>query len=135
MITKEDIRKLLLEILGQSTAKGRRWFFPKNVDKKYKIFLNMTFKDIVTCIVPAALICIIILAIPPLSSVIFWIIKVILVIIIFSLALLYVNYRPVPSRDNIRTRDFIKEIVEYQKSQKVYFIKPKEKLWESGSND
>ncbi|PKR83050.1 hypothetical protein [Heyndrickxia camelliae] len=132
----EEIKNALAEIIGDRSIKGREWFFPKNVDNRYKIFANMTLKEILKFILPAAVLSVIVAiippySVPPYSNLIFWFIKLIVIAIIFSVPVFYVNYRPVKYRDNIRTQDFIKEYLEYKKMKKMYFIKPRKKPWES----
>ena len=129
-MSQEEFKRLLIETLGENSKKGRRWFFPKNVDKEYKIFANMTLKELLIYVLPAFIISIIIAAIPPYSSVLFWIIKCVFILFIIVIPVFYANYRPVSERDNIRTNDLIKEYIQYKNLQKIYFIKPKKKTWE-----
>lgn len=125
---QEQIKQALLELLDIDGKRGRKWFFPKNVDNKYKILANMTLKELVFYIFPALLISGGIGFIPPYNSVVFWIIKAVLIVFIIVIPVLYVNYRPVKFRDNIRSKDYIKEFFDYQKKKKIYFVKPKNKF-------
>lgn len=122
------VKEALMEIIDLGGKKGRKWFFPKNVDNQYKVFANMTLKEIAKYILPALVLCGGIAFIPPYTSVAFWIIKLLFVALIITAPVLYVNYRPVKHRENIRTKDFIKEYLDYKQKQKNYFIKPKNRF-------
>lgn len=124
----EQVRKVLAEIFDADSKRGRKWFFPKNVEHEYKVFGNMTLKEIGMFVFPSFLLSGGIAAIPPYSSWFFWIIKAIFIAVVIIIPLIYINYRPVKFRNNIRTKTFIKEIIEYKKKQKRYFIKPKDRM-------
>lgn len=124
---KEIIKDAIVELLGESSYKGRKWFFPKNVDNKYKIFGNVTVKELFTVIAPFFLIAAGVAAIPPYSTILFWIFKFFIVALLILIPTVYLNYRPIKNRENIRTKDWIKEVIEYRKKQKVFFIEPKNK--------
>ncbi|MCY9397605.1 hypothetical protein ACO0DA_12105 [Bacillus subtilis] len=124
---KEIIKDAIVELLGESSYKGRKWFFPKNVDNKYKIFGNVTVKELFTVIAPFFLIAAGVAAIPPYSTILFWIFKFFIVVLLILIPTVYLNYRPIKNRENIRTKDWIKEVIEYRKKQKVFFIEPKNK--------
>ncbi|WP_110925954.1 hypothetical protein [Bacillus massiliglaciei] len=125
---QDQIKQALIEILDSNGKKGRRWFFPKNVDNQYKILANMTLKELLLYIFPALLISTGIGLIPPYNSTLFWLFKAILIVVIIVLPVVYVNFRPVKFRDNIRAKDYIKEFFDYKRKKKVYFIKPKNKF-------
>ncbi|MBY0155429.1 MULTISPECIES: hypothetical protein [Bacillaceae] len=122
---QDQVKQALLEMIDSSGRRGRKWFFPKNVDNQYKILANMTLKEILIYILPALLISIGIGFIPPYNSMVFWLIKAIFIVLIIVIPVVYVNYRPVKFRDNIRSKDFIKEFLDYRKKKKIYFVKPK----------
>lgn len=124
---QDQIRQTLVEILDSDGKKGRRWFFPKNVDNKYKLFLNLTFKELAMFLFPSILIGVGVASIPPYSSIVFWLIKSLLIAFIIVLPVLYANYRPVKFRENIRSKEYIKEILDYRKKKKMYFVKPKDR--------
>ncbi|MGG0888917.1 hypothetical protein [Cytobacillus horneckiae] len=123
---QEQIKQALLELLDSNGKRGRKWFFPKNVDNQYKILANMNLKELLIYILPALLISIGISFIPPYNSTVFWLIKAFFIVFIIVIPVVYVNYRPVKFRDNIRSKDYIKEFVDYQKKKKTYFVKPKD---------
>lgn len=125
---QEQVKQALLEIIDSNGKRGRKWFFPKNVDNQYKILANMTLKELVLYIFPALLVSTLIGLIPPYNSVVFWLIKAFFIVFIIAIPVLYVNYRPVKYRENIRSKDYLKEIFEYQKKKKIYFVKPKKRF-------
>ncbi|GAF66454.1 ABC transporter permease protein [Bacillus sp. TS-2] len=122
---KEILKQAIAEMFVSGSKKGRKWFFPKNVSNEYKVFGNMTVKELFKFMVPAVLLCIGIGSIPPYSSVVFWIIKGLFIIIVITIPIFYINYRPVKYRENIKTKDFINEFLGYQNKQKVFFVKPR----------
>lgn len=125
---QDQVKQVLLELIDGNEKRGRKWFFPKNVDNQYKVLANMTIKELLFYILPALLISVGIGAIPPYNSIGFWLIKSVFIVLIIILPVIYVNYRPVKFRDNIRAKDFIKEFLDYQKKKKMYFVKPKDKF-------
>ena len=125
---QDQVKQALLDILDSNGKRGRKWFFPKNVDNQYKILANMTLKELVIYIFPALLISAGIGFIPPYNSVLFWLFKTVFIVLIIVIPVVYVNYRPIKFRDNIRSKDFVKEIIEYRKKKKIYFVKPKNKF-------
>lgn len=125
---QDQVKQALLEMLDSSGKRGRKWFFPKNVNNQYKILANMTLKELVFYVFPALLISAGIGFIPPYNSIVFWLIKAFFIVFIIVIPVAYVNYRPVKFRDNIRSKEFIKEILEYRKKKKMYFVKPKNKF-------
>lgn len=127
---QDQVKQALLEIIEANGKRGRKWFFPKNVDNQYKILANMTLKELVFYVFPAFLLSVGIGFIPPYNSIVFWLIKAIFIVFIIVIPVVYVNYRPVKFRDNIRSKDFIKEILDYRKKKKMYFVKPKNKLFD-----
>ena len=122
---QDQVKQALLEMLDSNGKRGRKWFFPKNVDNQYKILANMTLKEILTYIFPALLISTGIEFIPPYNSIVFWLIKGFFIVFIIVIPVVYVNYRPVKFRDNIRSKNYIKEFLDYRKKKKIYFVKPK----------
>ncbi|MFA1782407.1 hypothetical protein ACDX77_19220 [Bacillus velezensis] len=123
---KEAVRDALAELIGES-YKGRKWFFPRNVDNRYKVFGNVTVKEMFTILAPFFLLAAGLAWLPPYSSVLFWIIKFFLIVLLISAPVVYISYRPIKHRENIRTKDWIKEVIVYRKKQKMFFIKPKNK--------
>lgn len=122
---QEQVKQALLDMLDSNGKRGRKWFFPKNVDNQYKILANMTLKELLTYILPALLISTGIGFIPPYNSVVFWLVKAFFIVFIIVIPVVYVNFRPVKFRENIRSKDYIKEFIDYRKKKKIYFVKPK----------
>lgn len=130
MANVNEIKEGLLELLNEGGGNRRKWFFPRNVDSSYKLIANLTLGEIVKYILPALLLIVGICFIPPQNSVFLWIIKSIFIVILILVPLFYVMYRPVKGRDNIRTKDLIKEHFMFYQKQKVYYKKPKRKPWD-----
>ena len=105
---QDQVKQALLEMLDSNGKRGRKWFFPKNVDNQYKILANMTLKEILTYIFPALLISTGIGFIPPYNSIVFWLIKGFFIVFIIVIPVVYVNYIPVKFRDNNRSKNYIK---------------------------
>jgi len=124
-VERDEFKQAFLELLDSDWKKGRKWFFPKNVDNQYIVIANMTLKDLGTFIVPSFAVSFGVASIPPYHSVALWLIKAFLIVFIIVIPLAYVTYRPIKYRDNIRSKDFVKEYIDYYKKPKVYFVKPK----------
>lgn len=125
----ETIKKALLEILGESEniGKGKKFFFPKNVEQGYNLIPGLTIKDAVKYVLPAGVVSVILAAIPPYNSVAFWIIKFILIMLILCTSFCIVLLKPVRGRSNIKVMDYIKNWYGFITRQKIYYIKPKRK--------
>ncbi|MFH9203303.1 hypothetical protein ACH4KT_38710, partial [Streptomyces anulatus] len=66
---QDQVKQVLLELIDGNEKRGRKWFFPKNVDNQYKVLANMTIKELLFYILPALLISVGIGAIPPYNSI------------------------------------------------------------------
>lgn len=126
-----EVKSALLELLNEGRENKRKWFFPRNVDSRYKLYANLTLGEIVKYFIPALALVAGICFIPPYNSVLLWIVKSVFIVLVLLVPMVYVMYRPEKGRDNIRTKDFIKEYVMFQQKQKVYFKEPKKRPWES----
>jgi len=124
---KESIRRSLLELLGEEEngRMGKKFFFPGNVEKGYNIVQGLSVVDVVKYIIPSLMVSIIIIAIPPYTSMFFWILKAILDCLILSTGIIMAVLRPIASRSNIKCLDYIKMRIAYIGKQKMYYIKPK----------
>ena len=129
MEDKEDLRKALLELLGEEENGriGRRFFFPQNVEKGYNIIQGLSLTDIVKFIVPSLLLSILILLMPPYMSRFFWIVKSAFVCVILGIGFILAIARPVKYRNNIKCLQYIKMRISYVSKQKMYYIKPKDR--------
>lgn len=123
---QDTFKQMLLEVIGEN-ERGRKWFFPKNVDNQYKVIANMTLKELGMYILPAFLISLLIGFIPPYSSIGFWFVKFVFIILVLFIPIFYVSFRPVKQRDNIRSKDFLKEYITYKNKKKIYYLKPKDR--------
>lgn len=133
---KEEIREALLELLGEEeTRKGKKFIFPKNVESSYNLIPGVTFKDVLKVIFPAALLSIMIAVIPPYNSLAFWIVKFFIIIIILVFAFVVTILRPITSRPNIRTTDYVKWRINFIKKQKIYYLKPKNREVQNGTEN
>jgi len=124
---KESLRRTLLGLLGEEEngRMGKRFFFPGNVEKGYNIVQGLSVIDVVKYIVPSLMVSIIIIAIPPYTSIFFWILKAIFDCLILSTGIIMAVLRPIASRSNIKCLDYIKMRTSYINKQKIYYIKPK----------
>lgn len=129
MEDKEDLRKALLELLGEEENGriGRRFFFPQNVEKGYNIIQGLSLTDIVKFIVPSVLLSILILLMPPYMSRFFWIVKSAFVCVILGIGFILAIARPVKYRNNIKCLNYIKMRISFLSKQKMYYIKPKDR--------
>lgn len=127
MEDKESLRRTLLGLLGEEEngRMGKRFFFPGNVEKGYNIVQGLSVIDVVKYIVPSLMVSIIIIAIPPYTSIFFWILKAIFDCLILSTGIIMAVLRPIASRSNIKCLDYIKMRTSYINKQKIYYIKPK----------
>ena len=129
MENKEELRKILFELLGEDENGriGKKFFFPGNVEKEYNIVQGLSIIDVIRFIVPSLLIATIIIAIPPYRSVFFWIIKGIFDCIILCTGFVMAILRPIKNRSNIKCLDYIKMRISFSSKQKMYYIKPKDR--------
>ena len=127
MEDKESLKRSLLELLGEDNngRMGKKFFFPGNVEKGYNIVQGLSVIDVFKYIVPSLIVSIIIIAIPPYASILFWILKAIVDCIVLSLGIIMAVLRPVASRSNIKCLDYIKMRISYIGKQKMFYIKPK----------
>jgi len=126
---KEEFKKTLLELLGENETvrTGKKFFFPENVEKGYNIIQGLSVTDFAKFIIPSVFISLIVVLLPPYSSVIFWIIKVVLIILISTVGFILAIARPIKSRNNIKYFDYIKTRISFSRKQKMYYIKPKDR--------
>jgi len=126
---KEDLRKALLELLGEEENGriGRRFFFPQNVEKGYNIIQGLSLTDIAKFIVPSVLLSAIILLMPPYMSLLFWIIKSVFACFILGIGFILAIARPVKYRNNIKFLNYIKMRISFLSKQKLYYIRPKDR--------
>src|SRR5665648_143070 len=126
---KEDLRKALLELLGEEENGriGKRFFFPQNVEKGYNIIQGLSLTDIVKFIVPSVLVSAIILLMPPYMSLLFWIVKSVFACVILGIGFILAIARPVKYRNNIKFLNYIKMRISFLSKQKLYYIRPKDR--------
>ena len=129
MEDKEDLRKALLELLGEEENGriGKRFFFPQNVEKGYNIIQGLSLTDIVKFIVPSVLVSAIIMLMPPYMSLLFWIVKSVFACVILGIGFILAIARPVKYRNNIKFLNYIKMRISFLSKQKLYYIRPKDR--------
>lgn len=102
-------------------------YFPRNVESDYQLVPGLGGKEIKKYILPAVGIMLLVGLIPPYASIFFWIIKVFVFVLIISAVVILIFCRPISTRKNIRTMDWIKTQKEYNKRQKIYYMNKKDK--------
>ena len=102
-------------------------YFPRNVESDYQLVPGLGGKEIKKYILPAVGVMILIGIIPPYTSVLFWIIKAVLFLLIICAVVILVFCRPITTRKNIRTMDWIQMLRKYNKRQKIYYMNKKDK--------
>lgn len=102
-------------------------YFPRNVQKHYQLTEGLGWPEIKRYIIPAILVITGIAVLPPYSSVLFWIVKFVMLILIIPVVITLVFIKPVPTRRNISFEQWLKDNKRYNKRQKVFFIEKKDK--------
>ncbi|MCM3191291.1 hypothetical protein M3596_21490 [Bacillus subtilis] len=129
---KEEFRKQLVELLSEEDDghKGKLFVFPENVEGGYNVIAGLTLKQVVIFFGPVTLFLAVLGILPPYTSVILWIIKIIIAVIVAVGVMLFAIHRPIPARRNIRMIDWVKMRLAFSQRQKIYFVKPKKKGFE-----
>ena len=129
MDDKEELRTMLLALLGeeQNGRIGKKFFFPENVEKGYNIIQGLSLTDMAKFIVPSVLLAAIIMFMPPYMSILFWILKSVLVCLILSTGFILAILRPIKYRNNIKCLDYIKMRISFINRQRMYYIRPKDR--------
>ncbi|MFS5032833.1 hypothetical protein SON50_13450 [Staphylococcus aureus] len=128
MATEQDVKDVLLDMLGEEKrVKVNK--IPRNVDSSYKVVLGLNLKELMIAVIP---------------PIVFWVIAFLVVnllgllsvfmgfaVFITGLILFLTIYgllamRPIPSKENIRMIDHIKQQQKFTKRQKVFFYASKE---------
>jgi hypothetical protein len=127
MTTKEEVKEVLKELLGQEDSrKGKTFVFPDNVDRSYHIVKGLSIGNLFKYILPAVIIAAVILLIPP-YSLGFMMIKMFFVAMLMLSSFTFAVLRPITSRPNITYSNYLKLIFQYNSRQKLFFIKPKKR--------
>lgn len=101
--------------------------FPRNVESDFQLAPGLGGKEIRNYILPALAIMILIGIIPPYTSIFFWIIKAVIFFMIICVLVILIFCRPISTRKNIRTMDWIKMHLNFNKRQKVYYMDKKDR--------
>jgi hypothetical protein len=123
MTTKEDVKEVLKELLGQEdNRKGKMFVFPDNVDRSYNIVKGLSIGNFFKFILPAVVIAAGILLIPP-YSLGFMMVKMFFVALLLLGSFIFAVLRPITSRPNITYSNYMKLIFNYNSRQKLFFMK------------
>lgn len=101
--------------------------FPRNVTMQYEVARGLGWKEIKRYVLPAILIVLAIILLPPYNSVLFWIFKVLIFTLAFVVVIFFVGLKPVSSRSNITLEMWIRDRRKYNKRQKVFYMDKKDK--------
>jgi hypothetical protein len=124
MATKDEIKHVLRELLGQDTNhRGKTFVFPDNVEKSYHLMKGLSLENFFKYVLPALLIAAIVLLIPP-YLLGFMMLKLFFVALLLLGSLTFAVLRPVTSRPNITYISYLRKIISYQNRQKIFFLKP-----------
>ncbi|WP_432500387.1 hypothetical protein VUK31_14140 (plasmid) [Staphylococcus aureus] len=128
MSTEQDVKDVLLDMLGEE-KKVKENTIPRNVDPSYKIVLNLNGKELAIVSIPTIVYFVIaftIIILFKLTSIFMIMMAVILGLILFLTIYGLLTMKPIPSKENIRMIDHIKQKQTFSKRQKVYFYASRE---------
>ncbi|EHS25230.1 TPA: hypothetical protein ACH942_002390 [Staphylococcus aureus] len=128
MSTEQDVKDVLLDMLGEE-KKVKENTIPRNVDPSYKIVLNLNGKELAIISIPTIVYFVIaftIIILFKLTSIFMIMTAVILGLILFLTIYGLLTMKPIPSKENIRMIDHIKQKQTFSKRQKVYFYASRE---------
>jgi hypothetical protein len=124
MTTKEEVKEVLKELLGQEgIRKGKTFVFPDNVDRSYNIVKGLSIGNFFKFILPAVVIAAVILLIPPYSFG-FTMVKMFFVALLLLVSFTFAVLRPITFRPNITFSNYLKRVFHYNSRQKLFFMKP-----------
>ncbi|GFD66627.1 hypothetical protein [Staphylococcus aureus] len=128
MSTEQDVKDVLLDMLGEE-KKVKENTIPRNVDPSYKIVLNLNGKELAIISIPTIVYFVIaftIIILFKLTSIFMIMTAVILGLILFLTIYGLLTMKPIPSKENIRMIDHIRQKQTFSKRQKVYFYASRE---------
>lgn len=104
-------------------------YFPRNVSIHYQLFgiEGLGWPAIKRYILPTLGIMICFFIIPPYKSLLFWIVKIIVLVFAVIFNIFMIMLKPVPARKNINLETWIAYQRNYSKRQKEYFINKKDR--------
>lgn len=103
--------------------KGKEFIFPENVNKEFGVWKDYTLKDILTVILPTILVGLVFIVITP-NVLWFAFLKWALFFIVLTVVLAIITVKPIKSRPNITLRRHFTMKREYDKNQKLFYLKP-----------
>lgn len=98
----------------------KKFIFPENISSDYGVFLGLSAKEVVIYVAPILSVCFVFLLIPP-HSLKWVIIKLIISILITTVAIAILTTKPVKRRSNIRLTQHLRLKGNYSKRQHLFF--------------
>lgn len=109
----------------ERSRESKKFIFPENVTSDYGAFLGLTLKEVMLYVAPLLGLSILFLAIPPYTFV--WVlIKVFLILVIFTVVIAVITTTPVSSRGNVKLLRHVKMKQKYGKRQRLYYKSKRE---------
>lgn len=107
--------------------RGKEFVFPENVESGYNLIKGVTVKSFFTVLLPFILLGVFIAVLPPYSIVPF-LIKLFLSLLIMTVGLAITVSRPIKSRPNITVIHHMNFLKAYKSRQKLFYVAPKRKV-------
>ena len=123
MATEQDVKDVLLDMLGEE-KKVKTNKIPRNVDASYKVALGLNLKELAISVIPPVIfmaIGFIAIALMNLLTIFMGFTVFITGLVIFLTIYALLALRPIPSKENIRMIDHVKQQQNFTKRQKVFF--------------
>ena len=107
--------------------KGKEFIFPDNVNSTYGAFLGLSLKELATYVLPISVFGLVLLAIPPYNL---WLlgVKLIIILLLLTLAFALISAKPVKHRQNITMQDYLTHKKSYRFRQKRFYIKKRKPI-------
>lgn len=107
--------------MNDVNKQGQKVFiFPENIKSHYSVIFGLTLKEILLFVLPAMLVGIVILVIPP-YNVTSFMIKIFFAVLIVTITIAVITTSPVKYRENIKLLPYLKLKRGYSKRQQLYF--------------
>lgn len=107
--------------------KGKKISFPDNVNSTYGAFIGLSLKELATYILPISFFGLLLLAIPPYKL---WLLglKLIIVLLLLTLAFALISAKPIKHRQNITMQTYLTHKRNYRSRQKRFYIKKRKPM-------
>lgn len=112
--------------MSKEPYKEKEFIFPENIDSNYGVIFDLSLKELIIYVVPAIIIGIGIMFIPP-YSITGYMIKAFVALLIVTVVIAVLSSKPVKSRNNIRLLPHLRMKSNYSKRQRLFF-RDKKKL-------